>query len=155
MSVMMTSADNSTSYVRNKLRWMRSNQIWPNGQRYLWTDAFGVVLLVSLYEKLDDRYFSMKLNGWCPRLTGCLVDHEASVLARHRTGTGSIFITLQCGSTHLPSSRATSIPTDKKALHWSVKFTNRFWCRDVGLSGKWRKILAGPTLASVLARWML
>jgi len=33
---------------------MRSKHIWPNGLRYLWTDAFGVVLLVSLFEELDD-----------------------------------------------------------------------------------------------------
>ncbi len=33
---------------------MRSRSIWPNGLRYLWTDAFGVVLLVSLFEELDD-----------------------------------------------------------------------------------------------------
>ena len=40
-----------------KLEWMRSERIWPNGPRYLWTDAFGVVLLVSLAEELrDDRY---------------------------------------------------------------------------------------------------
>ena len=45
------------SYVQDKLRWMRSRQIWPNGLRYLWTDAFGLVLLVSLYEKLDDVSF--------------------------------------------------------------------------------------------------
>jgi hypothetical protein len=32
-----------------KLQWMRKRRIWPNGLRYLWTDAFGVVLLVSLY----------------------------------------------------------------------------------------------------------
>ena len=45
------------AYVRNKLRWMRSQQIWPNGLRYLWTDAFGVVLLVSLFEELGERTF--------------------------------------------------------------------------------------------------
>jgi hypothetical protein len=40
-----------------KLEWMRGERIWPNGSRYLWTDAFGVVLLVSLAEELrDDRY---------------------------------------------------------------------------------------------------
>ena len=39
-------------YVLAKLRWMRGRGIWPNGLRYLWTDAFGVVLLVSLYEEL-------------------------------------------------------------------------------------------------------
>jgi len=31
---------------------MRAEHIWPNGLRYLWTDAFGVVLLVSLYRAL-------------------------------------------------------------------------------------------------------
>ena len=35
---------------------MREARIWPNGLRYLWTDAFGVVLLVSLWRELrDDR----------------------------------------------------------------------------------------------------
>lgn len=46
-----------TAYVLEKLRWMREERIWPNGPRYLWTDAFGVVLLVSLAEALGDpRY---------------------------------------------------------------------------------------------------
>jgi hypothetical protein len=36
---------------------MRERRIWPNGRRYLWTDAFGVVLLVSLYRVLgENRY---------------------------------------------------------------------------------------------------
>src|SRR5688572_26456017 len=39
-------------YVLAKLDWMRRERIWPNGLRYLWTDAFGVVLLVSLHRKL-------------------------------------------------------------------------------------------------------
>jgi hypothetical protein len=44
-------------YVLSRLDWMRRQRIWPNGLRYLWTDAFGVVLLVSLRERLaDDRY---------------------------------------------------------------------------------------------------
>jgi hypothetical protein len=35
---------------------MREARIWPNGLRYLWTDAFGVVLLVSLWHEVrDDR----------------------------------------------------------------------------------------------------
>ena len=33
-------------YVLKKLYWMRDQHIWPNGLRYLWTDAFGLVLLV-------------------------------------------------------------------------------------------------------------
>ena len=44
-------------YVLAKLDWMRRERIWPNGLRYLWTDAFGVVLLVSLRDELgDDRF---------------------------------------------------------------------------------------------------
>lgn len=46
-----------TGIVLDKLAWMRDEQIWPNGLRYLWTDAFGVVLLVSLYKELgEERY---------------------------------------------------------------------------------------------------
>jgi hypothetical protein len=45
------------SAVLDKLAWMREQRIWPNGLRYLWTDAFGVVLLVSLYHELqEERY---------------------------------------------------------------------------------------------------
>lgn len=44
-------------YVLEKLRWMRAEQIWPNGRRYLWTDAFGVILLTSLYSALAKRAF--------------------------------------------------------------------------------------------------
>jgi hypothetical protein len=44
-----------TDYVLAKLDWMRQQRIWPNGLRYLWTDAFGLVLLVSLYRKLGHR----------------------------------------------------------------------------------------------------
>src|SRR5829696_1525189 len=42
-------------YVLNKLDWMRTERIWPNGLRYLWTDAFGLVLYVSLYHELREE----------------------------------------------------------------------------------------------------
>jgi hypothetical protein len=52
-------AGNDISYVLKKLTWMKAERIWPNGLRYLWTDAFGVVLLISLYETLgEDRYLN-------------------------------------------------------------------------------------------------
>lgn len=44
-------------YVLEKLNWMRAERIWPNGLRYTWTDAFGVVLLVSLYAELGEQRF--------------------------------------------------------------------------------------------------
>jgi hypothetical protein len=36
---------------------MRERLIWPNGLRYLWTDAFGVVLLVSLFRRLGEKRY--------------------------------------------------------------------------------------------------
>ena len=49
--------DTDIDYVITKLAWMHSERIWPNGLRYLWTDVFGVILLVSLYRELgEDRY---------------------------------------------------------------------------------------------------
>lgn len=44
-------------YVLKKLQWMRRECIWPNGLRYLWTDAFGVVLLASLAEELKKEEY--------------------------------------------------------------------------------------------------
>lgn len=49
--------DSQIDKVLSKLHWMREQRIWPNGLRYLWTDAFGVVLLLSLRNQLgEERY---------------------------------------------------------------------------------------------------
>jgi hypothetical protein len=47
----------NVSKVLSKLDLMREQCIWPKGIRYLWTDAFGVVLLVSLYQELKQKKF--------------------------------------------------------------------------------------------------
>jgi hypothetical protein len=69
-------ACNDVDYVLAKLAWMRRQQIWPNGLRYLWTDAFGVVLLVSLYAELKDPYYLTQARH--------LVDEVDRVLGRPR-----------------------------------------------------------------------
>jgi hypothetical protein len=51
-------------YVLNKLDWMRERRIWPNGLRYLWTDAFGLVLLISLYRRLADAQWHRQVRGF-------------------------------------------------------------------------------------------
>src|SRR5881275_13328 len=63
-------------YVTRKLHWMRGERIWPNGLRYLWTDAFGLVLLVSLYRKLGHR-------AWLDQAEELVADVER-VLGRPR-----------------------------------------------------------------------
>lgn len=47
-------------FVRTKLAWMEAEAIWPNGLRYLWTDAFGLVLYLSLHEATGDAAFLAK-----------------------------------------------------------------------------------------------
>lgn len=42
---------------------MRDHQIWPNGLRYLWTDAYGVILLVSLFDKLNKKSYLNQAEG--------------------------------------------------------------------------------------------
>jgi hypothetical protein len=44
-------------WVLDRLRWMRERRIWPNGRRYLWTDGFGVVLLVSLFHRTGEEKY--------------------------------------------------------------------------------------------------
>jgi hypothetical protein len=63
-------------FVLAKLRWMREQNIWPNGLRYLWTDAFGVVLLVSLYKHLHEQHY-LDQAEW-------LVSEVMRVLGRRR-----------------------------------------------------------------------
>jgi hypothetical protein len=50
-------------YVLAKLAWMRRERIWPNGRRYLWTDAFGVVLYVSLFRHTGERRWLADAEG--------------------------------------------------------------------------------------------
>ena len=52
-----TSVGRDVSTVLARLQWMREQRIWPNGLRYLWTDAFGVVLLVSLFRLLGEKRY--------------------------------------------------------------------------------------------------
>ena len=49
--------DDHIEAVLARLEWMDAEDIWPNGPRYLWTDGFGVVLLVSLAEATGDERF--------------------------------------------------------------------------------------------------
>ena len=54
---MVATALKDLDKVLDRLAWMRRERIWPNGLRYLWTDAFGLVLLVSLWRETGDERF--------------------------------------------------------------------------------------------------
>jgi hypothetical protein len=61
-------------YVVAKLDWMETERIWPHGLRYLWTDAFGVLLYLSLYRETDNQ-------GWIDKARW-LVGEVENVLGR-------------------------------------------------------------------------
>ena len=48
-------ADVGLEPVLARVEWMRRQRVWPGGRRYLWTDAFGVVLLLSLADATGDE----------------------------------------------------------------------------------------------------
>lgn len=48
---------NKVEEVRDVLDFMRREKIWPNGLRYLWTDAHGLCNLLTLYHITGDSSF--------------------------------------------------------------------------------------------------
>ena len=65
-----------TRYVRDKLDWMRAEGIWPNGLRYLWTDAFAVCNFLGIARATgEEQYIELALR---------LVDKVHHTLAKHR-----------------------------------------------------------------------
>ena len=84
-------------YVVDKLAWMRAEDIWPNGLRYLWTDAFGVVLLVSLYAELGEREYLDEAEWVVAEVDRVLGRPAAFASAKRPTAMASISITLPCG----------------------------------------------------------
>ena len=65
-------ASKDTRYVLDKLAWMRTERIWPNGQRYLWTDAFGVVLPSRFTPNRESADISTRRNGLLLKSIACL-----------------------------------------------------------------------------------
>ena len=56
---------------------MREREIWPNGLRYLWTDAFGVVLLLSLYRERGEQQ-------WLDEAEWVVAEVDSGAVARVR-----------------------------------------------------------------------
>ena len=124
------------AYVLAKLEWMRENRIWPNGLRYLWTDAFGVVLLVSLHvESGRDEYLSdaelvvAEVDRVLGRERGIRIGEEPD-------RDGQYFHYLPCGSMPCLCLGVTFPSIGKEASSSSGRFTMLFWCRDMASSGR-------------------
>lgn len=133
-----------TRYVIDKLAWMRAQGIWPNGLRYLWTDAFGVVLLASLHAESDERRYLDEAE-W-------LVEQVDQVLGRKRgirigeapDRDGQYFhylamwlYALSVLGRHIPDYR-------QKGLELVRQIHDAFVIPGVGVTWKMQEDLSGP-----------
>jgi len=123
-------------YVLRKLAWMRSQRIWPNGLRYLWTDAFGLVLLVSLYGALNEEPYldgAMELVAEVDRVLG---RKRGIRIGEEPDRDGQYFHYLAMWLYALGGWGATSQPIATRELRSRVPSTGVSSCRAAVLSGK-------------------
>ncbi|WP_226951382.1 hypothetical protein [Rhizobium terrae] len=103
-------------YILTKIDWMRTEGIWPNGLRYLWTDAFGVVLYLSLYEERGEERWLMRPKNWSRKSTACRDDRVAIVSEKRKTGMVSIFIISPCSCSRSPDWAISSCTIERGEL---------------------------------------
>jgi hypothetical protein len=130
-------------YVLQKLDWMRSERIWPNGLRYLWTDAFGLVLLVSLYQALnEDRYLDQaewlvaEVNRVLGRPRGIRIGEEADRVGQYFHYLAMWLFALSVLGRYQPSYREQGI-TLARQIHDPFVIPGRgvIWKMEEDLSG--------------------
>lgn len=138
------STTEAISYIRNKLRWMRSQQIWPNGLRYLWTDAFGVVLLTSLFEELGERSFLddaqwlvADVNRVLGRPLGIRIGEESDRDGQYFHYLAMWLFALAMLGRHLPTYKQLGVELARQ-IH------EPFLVRDRGVFWKMQEDLSGP-----------
>ena len=103
-------------YVLTKLDWMRAERIWPNGLRYLWTDAFGVVLYVSLYRETgEERWLDQakwlvgEVDRVLGRPRGCRIGEAPDRGGQYFHYLAMWLFALACLGDHDPAYRAKGI----------------------------------------------
>jgi hypothetical protein len=127
-----------------KLEWMRSERIWPNGPRYLWTDAFGVVLLASLGEELeDDRYVAAaervvaEVGRVLGRPRGIRIGE-----APDRDGQYFHYLAMWLFALHVLAEKRPAYR--QQAIGLVRQIHSRFVRPDIGVSWKMREDLSAP-----------
>jgi len=131
-------------HVLDKLRWMREQQIWPNGLRYLWTDAFGVVLLTSLYAELrDDRFLIeaeevvSEVDRVLGRTVGIRIGEQPDRDGQYFHYLAMWLFALGCLGQYKPAYRV-------KALNLARAIHPRFVVSGVGVIWKMQEDLSAP-----------
>lgn len=133
-----------TDTVLEKLEWMEAERIWPNGLRYLWTDAFGLVLLVSLYNKFREPAYLAKAEALVWEVDRVLGRPRGYRIGEEPDRDGQYFhylamwmYALYCLGRVRPEYRQKAIDL-VRAVH------SQFLIPEVGVVWKMREDLSGP-----------
>ena len=140
-------------YVLTKLSWMREQRIWPNGLRYLWTDAFGLVLLVSLYRDLhEERYLDdaevlvRDVDRVLGRRRGIRIGEAPDRDGQYFHYLAMWLYALSSLSEHIPQYRA-------RAIALARHVHRPFVLPEKGVVWKMKEDLSGRILVLVMAHW--
>jgi hypothetical protein len=126
------------------LGWMRAERIWPNGPRYLWTDAFGVVLLVSLSDELGDDGYLREAEGVVAEV-GRVLGRPRGIRigeAPDRDGQYFHYLAMWLFSLHVLAERRPDYR--QQAVRLVRQIHPRFVRPGVGVIWKMREDLSGP-----------
>ena len=139
-----TERANASRRVREKLDRMRSEHIWPNGERYLWTDAFGVVLLVSLYRHGGDEAY-LDEAGWVVAEVERVLGRERGVrIGQQPDRDGQYYHYLSMWMYALWCLGRLRPRYHERAVELVHEVHDAFVIPDTGVSWKMKEDLSGP-----------
>lgn len=138
-------AERDIDYVVAKLEWMRAERVWPNGMRYLWTDAFGLVLYVSLFRDTgEERWLDAarslvgEVDQVLGRPRGYRIGEAADRDGQYFHYLSMWLFALACLGDHLPAYRDKGIAVAKD-VHPAFVLPGRgvIWKMEEDLSGRY------------------
>ncbi len=130
--------------VLGNLRWLRQQHIWPNGRRYLWTDAFGVVLLVSLYHALQEEKYLDEAEWVVSEVDRVLGRPRGIRIGEALDRDGQYFHYLAMWFFALDRLGRIKDGYRQQAIELAKQIHPRFVVPDLGVYWKMREDLSGP-----------
>ena len=130
--------------VLERLEWMSAERIWPNGLRYLWTDAFGVVLLVSLWRTLGERRWIDQAEALVAEVERVLGKQRGLRIGEESRRGGQYFHYLALWLFALQRLGTIEPRYHRRALELVHEIHEPFLLRGRGVYWKMREDLSGP-----------
>eukprot|EP00742_Colponemidia_sp_Colp-10_P008733 GILJ01009476.1.p1 GENE.GILJ01009476.1~~GILJ01009476.1.p1 ORF type:complete len:385 (+),score=39.27 GILJ01009476.1:107-1156(+) len=135
-------------YVKAKLHWLEQKRLWPNGSRYLWTDAFGVVSLVSLYEETHDENHLLRAEWVVSEVQRVLGRSKGIRIGEDPDMDGQYFHYLAMWMFALKSLGDHKPEYKQRAIELVQDVHEHFFVEERGMWWKMKEDLSGPYAGS-------